>query len=120
MPPSLPSLLKFHSDRGMSSSRERSWLRSELAPAPTHQAAILCHFIEPHHERFGAVEFRQVRNRLEQYLLHGVFRVLALAADPHAKGEHRILEQRQSLLQSGIVAPPQELLQPALSLNALP
>src|ERR1017187_8486577 len=84
-------------------------LRSELAPAPTHQAAVLCHFIEPHHERFGTVELGQVRNRLEQYLLHGVFSVLALAADAHTKGEHSILEQSQSLLQRRIVTPLQEL-----------
>jgi hypothetical protein len=32
-----------------------------------------------------------------------------VAADPHAKGEDGILKQRQSLLQCGVVTPPQEL-----------
>ena len=81
---------------------------SKLAPAPTHQAAVLCHSIEPHHERLGTVEFGQVRNCLEQYLLHRVFCVLTLATDAHAEGEHGILEQSQSLLDSGVVTSAQE------------
>ena len=85
------------------------WIGSKLAPAPTHQTAVLRHLIEPHNERFGTVEFGQERNRFQQHLLHGIFRVLALAADAHAKGEHGILEQRQSLIQRGIVTPLQEL-----------
>jgi hypothetical protein len=48
-------------------------------------------------------------NRLEQHFLHGIFSILALTADPHAKGEHSILEQGQGLLQSGVVTRLQEL-----------
>jgi hypothetical protein len=100
-------LLKFLPIRHEFFQRE-IWIVSKLAPAPTHQAAILCDLMEPDYERFGAVEFGQVRNRFQQHFLHRVFRVLALAADAHAKGEHGILEQRQGLLQRRIVTPLQQ------------
>ena len=103
-----PQLLKFLPIRHEFFQRE-VWIGSKLAPAPTHQAAVLCDLIEPHHERFGTVEFGQVRNRFQQHFLHRIFRVLALTADAHAEGEHSILEQSQSLLQRRIVTPLQEL-----------
>ena len=103
-----PKLLKFFPIRH-EFFQGKILLGSKLAAAATHQAAVLRHLIEPHQEGFGTVEFGQVWNRLQQYLLRGVFGVLTLAANAHTKGEHCILEQSQGLLQSRIVTPVQEL-----------
>src|ERR1700757_643619 len=72
---------------------QREFMRgSKLALAPTHQAAILRDFIEPHQKCFRISELGQLWNRFQQHLLHGIFGILTLSADAHAERENRTLQ----------------------------
>ena len=63
--------------------------------APVADAPIPRNFVQPHGQRLRILELGKMRYRLQQDFLHGVFGILGMAADFHAEGIDRVLQQSQ-------------------------
>src|ERR1017187_788964 len=66
-----------------------------LAAHPS--ASISRYRVQPNCKSLGILDVREMAQGTEEHLLHGVFRIFWMAADLHAEGVNRVLQQTERL-----------------------